>query len=487
LRPDAYNVRLVAGAHAFHDNLGALDGDADGQAGGDYRDKFAIHEYVNVIRLPDIVTSPGSALRDAAGRDGLAVTLSNLGGVRQITFAVDYDPLLVSFDGVRSGADLPSGATVKFEFVDGAAGRRILRVAIESPTALDRGDVELVRLLGHSRETYAGTEIMRISVESINRETAQIVGDDAIQVVAYINDTDGDAVAMTARDRAQISRFRSNLQLGFEAWSLIDPLLLIADGPAEPTANTPSTPRIIQIPVPAVFFDELQVRLPSLGIKFVQANSASGTTIEIAAPGRHQPFSPGGSPNDFDRPTGSLDANGGSGKIRFCRVTNITFGWSFTVDEMLRVLGFDPGIDLHIEPPQTIPSSPVPDGSTLGIPPATPLTSSPGKSGQLERSLPRFAASGAIISVKPEDKADRASDTGRVVMDGGSAALAFFPAMVAGKRLTAGKTKGELQRDRKSWRVDFVSGADDRRDPNQDFSVRVSGQDREIFRPPPAL
>ncbi|WP_346658742.1 Ig-like domain-containing protein [Bradyrhizobium sp. 143] len=487
LRPDAYNVRLVAGAHAFHDTLGALDGDADGQAGGDYRGKFAIHDYVNVIRLPDIVTPPGSALRDAAGHDGLAVTLSNLGGVRQIIFDVDYDPLLVSFDGVRSGAGLPSGATVKFEFVDGAAGRRILRVAIESLTALERGDVELVRLLGHGREIYAGTEIMRISVESINRETAQIVGDDAIHVVANINDTDGDAVAMTARDQALISRFRSNLQSGFEAWSLIDPLLLIADGPAQPTADTPSTPRIIQIPVPVVFFEELQVRLPSLGIKFVQANSGSGATIEIAAPGRHQIFSPGGSPNDFDRPTGSLDANGGSGKIRFCKVTNITFGWTFTVDEMLHALGVDPAIDLHIEPPQTIPSRPAPGGSTLGIPPETPLTSTPGKSGQLEQSLPRFAASGGVISVKPEDKADRASDTGRVVMDGGSAALAFFPAMVAGKRLAPRSSKGEPRRDRKSWRVDFVNGADDGRDPNQEFSVRVSGQTREIFRPPPSL
>jgi hypothetical protein len=437
-------------------------------------------------------------LRDAAGREGLGATLSNLGGVRELTFAVDYDPLLVNFENVQAGAGLPQDATVRFEFVDGAAGHRILRVVIESQTTLESGNVELVRLFGHARENYAGTEIIRIAVESINLETAGVVGDDAILVIANVNDADGDTVAMTAKDQTQLDRFRRSLQSGFEAWSLIDPSLLVADVKVEPpkvplvtpTPPTPppppsvlSTPRVIEIPVIGSLFDELQAKLSALGVSVVQAGKGSVDSFEITAPwklGMNQPFNPSGTPNGFDRPTGSFDANGGSGKIRFCRVTGVTFGWSFTVDEMLRALRFDPKIDLQIETPQTIPSSPAPGSA--------PPTEVPGKSGYIEQVLPRFASSGANISVAPERPAGGVLEKpARVVMDSDPAALAFLPAIIARKHLARRRSKGDLQHDRKAWRVDFVNPVDEGCDPNRDLSVRAASDGQKAFGLPPSI
>jgi hypothetical protein len=364
----------------------------------------------------------------------------------------------------------------------------VLRVVIESQTPLESGNVELVRLFGHGRENYAGTGIIRIAVESINLETGGVVGDDAILVIANVNDADGDTVAMTAKDQTQLDRFRRSLQSGFEAWSLIDPALLVADVKVEPptvpppTPPTSPTPRVIEIPVVGSLFDALQARLLSSGVNLTRTGNASAESFEITAPwklGMNRPFNPGGTP-DFDRPTGSLDANGGSGKIRFCRVTSLTFGWSFTVEEMLRVLGFDPRIDLHIEAPQTIPSSPAPDNA--------PPTEVPGKSGYLEQVFPRFASSGANISVAPDRPAGRVSEKPvRVVMDSDSAALAFLPVMIARKHLARRKSKGELQQHRKVWRVDFVNPVDEGCDPNQDFSVRAASDGQETFRPPPSI
>jgi hypothetical protein len=307
---------------------------------------------------------------------------------------------------------------------------------------------------------------------------------------------------MTAKDQTQLDRFRRSLQSGFEAWSLIDPSLLVADVPTTPGVTPtplpdpggtptpllppsvlPATPRVIEIPLFGSLFDGLQAKLSALGVNVVQTGNGSAESFEITAPwrlGMNQPFNPGGTPNGFDRPTGSLDANGGSGKIRFCRVTGVTFGWSFTVEEMLRVLRFNPNVDLHIETPQTIPSSPAPENA--------PPTEVPGKSGYLEQVLPRFASSGADISVAPERPAGRMSETpARVVMDSDPAALAFLPAMIARKHLARRKSKGELQHDRKAWRVDFVNPVDEGRDPNRDLSVRAAGDGQETFRPPPSI
>ena len=70
-------------------------------------------------------------------------------------------------------------------------------------------------------------------------------------------------------------------------------------------------------------------------------------------------------------------------------------------------------------------------------------------------------------------------------MDGAAAALAFFPAMMAGKRLPRGKAKGQLHRDRKAWRIDFINGSEDGVDPNLDFSVRDAGDGQESIRSSP--
>jgi VCBS repeat-containing protein len=467
LYPDVYTVRILSGASAFHDLNGGLDGDHDGTAGGNYVTQFAIGLPDGVVHMQDFVTSPGSVLRDSDGREGLRVTLGNLGGVRNIEFTIDYDPSMVQFDSVKAASELPRAATVQFQFADGVDGRKILQIKIDSPTPIRAGDADLVRLFGHAQRTYGGTEIIRIKVLSVNSEEVSseeissrevsVVGDDAIHIIANLNDVDDDTIASTAHDKTEIRSYREGRHSGFEAWRLIDPSLLITDD--KPPFSDPFHP-ILEFSLPDWLFDIARNKLePSI----VGHNDGRSDFFEIAFPKglRLDQILGSGRPRDSDGPTGSVD---GDGKIRFCKATAQTFTWSFRVDLLLRLLGLSSG---DLKPSQTGPVQPPPRSGDA------PQTSPPGKSGEFGQADRRFAAV-EQPTLNSEINGRRPAKAPRVVLETGLVEAAFFPAMFAAKSSVRGKTKGRPKAQRKPWEINFVGDEPNDFNPNREFSVRAA-------------
>ena len=202
-----------------------------------------------------------------------------------------------------------------------------------------------MRLLARA-DDYAGSDVVRVTVERINSEERNIVGDDAIHVVAAINDADGDTVAMTANDKprsAASAVFAVGLRrMVADRSDAADRRYRHAGGtgsappPDVPTVATP----VINIFLPLPVFIELQSRLAPEG---TNGGEASSFQVAVSNLSRVQEALGGsGLPDSAERPTGALGV-GGSGHVRFCSATAATFGWSFTVEEILQVLGIVPG------------------------------------------------------------------------------------------------------------------------------------------------
>jgi hypothetical protein len=259
----------------------------------------------------------------------------------------------------------------------------------------------------------------------------------------------------------------------------VDPSLLLGDthdddqhdgghGDDSHSHDNPFHP-IIQIPLPDWLFDVFRFKFES---SIVEQSHGNGhfDFFEVSIPKntRLDQFFGSGRPWDPDNhPTGSTDANGGSGKVRICRATPATFGWSFKVEELLRLLGVSTD-DLNISVPETVPASP----RVNGPPPA----SVPGKSSELSLDHARFAATKEPVSIAEQEPRTKVS---RVVLDSSLAASIFLPAMFAAKPAVREKSRGRPKAQRKPWQIDFVGEEPDVLDPNRDFSVRAAEPGKE--------
>jgi hypothetical protein len=202
LARDSYSVTLKSGAQAFHSIWSALDGNADGLAGDDYRSSFSVAAPPSIAALAARLHAWAGAGRGCPGGEQQTAAEPAQRRRRAATelssFATTRTLLLISSS--EAGADLPADATL--DFSGSQPGE--LRVRISSPTAIAAGTVTLVDLVASvpASAPYGASQILDIDEVSVNGQAVSGADDDALHVVGYLGDSDGNSRTRSRRHAA---------------------------------------------------------------------------------------------------------------------------------------------------------------------------------------------------------------------------------------------------------------------------------------------
>ena len=221
-----YTVTLFSRTDGFVDSSGKLlDGNADGSRGDNFTASFVVQPSAAiVVALPDLVRAPGQHAGGVASTEGLPISLSNGQGVSSLAFKLRFDPALFQLNDVTADAGLPQGSTVHWE----TTGSGVVQVTVTVNGNLAAGPVpNLLRLLGEvpSAATYTATGLLAIEDVLINGGLAPAIGDQAVQVVALIGDTSGNA-QYSSLDVRRLGQAASTSTKGLQAWPLVDPIFV---------------------------------------------------------------------------------------------------------------------------------------------------------------------------------------------------------------------------------------------------------------------
>src|SRR5262249_52438357 len=115
----SYQVRLHSGQPGFSDTAGnLLDGATTGQPGSDFTTGFEI-DTPRVVGVPSFARGPGQTILWPITADSvenaLPLEISDASDVTSISFAVSYNPELLSVTGIAPTSSLPAGWLVQAE------------------------------------------------------------------------------------------------------------------------------------------------------------------------------------------------------------------------------------------------------------------------------------------------------------------------------------------------------------------------------------
>jgi hypothetical protein len=253
------------GFQALASGGGFLDGLGTGVAGsGDFTATFTVHASGDdILWAPATADGPGQPL-SAPGMNqaggGYPIYLNDsTGKVTSIQLTLNYDPALLTITGV-SGAGFalldsstPGQAVLGYSGPPGAPG---LPVGNQIPIGYVNATVPSGT--ASSPMPYKAKDLLHFSGASLNGGSIAVTTSDALHLVAYVGDVDGNG-AYTSSDAVLITRVALETDSGFVAYPLIDPVLVAdTDGsgfiPADsalqvneagvgfPTTNLPSPP-----------------------------------------------------------------------------------------------------------------------------------------------------------------------------------------------------------------------------------------------------
>jgi hypothetical protein len=232
LPSDEYTVTLRSGDDGFRDTDGnLLDGDDDGQAGGDYVTTFTVIEESVVVGLPDFARGPGQQVDVPANGNGLLLSLTDArgaaNGIESVVVKIQYDPALLNISRAEPGPDAPAGATVSAD--TGTPG--LITLSFSSPGApLSDGTFQFVRLVTNvpTSAAYKRSNLLDLydlQVTDSGAATVAATADDALHLVAYLGDATGNE-EYSGLDAQRVARVGVGLDSGFEAYPLIDPTII---------------------------------------------------------------------------------------------------------------------------------------------------------------------------------------------------------------------------------------------------------------------
>ena len=156
---------------------------------------------------------------------GIPLNISTGSGVTSVTLTLVYNSSLLSISGVTPGAGL-AGANLVLD-PHSTPGNAI--IDFTSPTSLASGVVDLGTLQAtvpaSALASYRSKADLHFTSVQIDGGALQGVGDDAVEVNAYLGDTSGDGV-YSPLDAALISRVATTLDSGFAAFDKLDPAII---------------------------------------------------------------------------------------------------------------------------------------------------------------------------------------------------------------------------------------------------------------------
>ncbi len=220
-----YHLTLRSAADGFRMTDGTLlDGDDDGLPGGDYGSLFTIERPREVVvGIPDLVRGTGQAVNYPADTTGVPLSLSNGAGITTLSLSLSYDPALLAINDVLPGTALPEGAALSTE--SSQPGQMVL--TLTSPIPLPAGPLDLGRLIATIPEDapYAAKQILDITEVVINDGQIGASADDAVHMVQYLGDIDGDGKIQVNDVSLQLN-YAAQRTRGFVNAPLVDPNII---------------------------------------------------------------------------------------------------------------------------------------------------------------------------------------------------------------------------------------------------------------------
>ncbi|MDX1785951.1 MAG: Ig-like domain-containing protein, partial [Roseovarius sp.] len=242
LPPGEYRLRLTADDLGWRSRWDVLEA---GPLGYEER-VITISEAPVTLALQGAVQTAGQAL--GVRGSGLAVTMTQSGGLRSMVVQVSWDADLMQISGLVSKL---AGAMVSRVDAGGTPGQATFRIAFD--TAPEAGTVEIARLMGrmNAGANYGTSGApLRMRVAEINGVAtadpaapalfARAFGEGAfgraapapaasetraLTLVAQRGDADGDGT-VSAADLARFAALPEDSLEGLSAWAFIDPNLL---------------------------------------------------------------------------------------------------------------------------------------------------------------------------------------------------------------------------------------------------------------------
>ncbi|MCV2361698.1 S8 family serine peptidase [Paucibacter sp. TC2R-5] len=245
LAADSYTVTIRGAADAMSNaRRGALDGDTNGTAGGNYVASFALAPAPAVrLRLPDFARGPGQAADIGGAGSGLPITLASDGTVTDLRLRLRADPHTLTITLINRGANLPTDATLTVTPVAGLADQ--FDVVIHRATALPAGSLKLLSVIGTvpTSARLGDSGVVAIEQVMINGVAATLAGDAAVDLVGYLGDVNFDG-EYTAADVTTVLRIGSNLVTSLPQIPRID-LTILADVDGSGAVNSADAAHVL--------------------------------------------------------------------------------------------------------------------------------------------------------------------------------------------------------------------------------------------------
>jgi hypothetical protein len=217
-----YTLSLFSRSDSFvNTNQQLLDGNNDGQAGGDYQISFNINNSNQpILSLPDFSRALNQTVNIPKG---IPITLSDGTGVTKVDFTLSYNPDLLQVTGVNLDANLTNWQVTRQEFDD--SGK--FKISIEGNTPLPAGENQLALIQAGIplTATYGVGEILTLQDVKLNGSDNNVLGDSAIHHTSFLGDVSGNG-KYSGLDAAFIARVGLGLDTGFDRFARIDPLIL---------------------------------------------------------------------------------------------------------------------------------------------------------------------------------------------------------------------------------------------------------------------
>ena len=222
-----YSVRIRSAVNAFRNSTGELlDGDNDGQAGGDYQTSFTVANVSRVVSIPDVVRGPGQALRVNPADLGIPIKINDTQDVYSFNVRLKYDPTLMTVTDIAVPSNLSSVLQVTYNIT--TAGQ--IDVTGVATNGLPSGTQSLFMINGKvpDKAPYRSkAELLLSNIHLYRSDKSELTTtiDQGIQLVSYIGDVTGDG-RYNALDTLRIQRYLVNLDRWFAQLPLVDPLLV---------------------------------------------------------------------------------------------------------------------------------------------------------------------------------------------------------------------------------------------------------------------
>jgi hypothetical protein len=227
------------GFQARYSGGGFLDGTDSGTPGNDYTNTFAVNAAAakdDVVWVPATADGPLQTLQAPGNNQvggGYPIYLDDsTGQVSSVNVTFNYDPRLLSITGAVSNSNLP-GSSFTLNTALSSPGHAVLTYADSGANAanLRGGGVALGYLTASvpnsstAQPIYRAKDLLHLSGIAINGGSIPSVGGDAIHLVAFVADADGNG-SYSSNDAVLITRVALQTDSGFAAYPLVDPVIV---------------------------------------------------------------------------------------------------------------------------------------------------------------------------------------------------------------------------------------------------------------------